>query len=100
MRWGEALVVAELYSRLTILDSDDKLIGYIGNDPNAEEGGGWPERPGWPNALTDDGYVQAPNLSDPDRFNSPHSVAVDNDGNLYVSEWLLGGRYTKLTVQS
>jgi hypothetical protein len=50
--------------------------------------------------LTDDGYVQAPHLSDPDRFNSPHSVAVDNDGNLYVSEWLLGGRYTKLTVQS
>jgi hypothetical protein len=29
-------------------------------------------------------------------FNSPHSLAVDADGNLYVSEWLIGGRYTKL----
>jgi hypothetical protein len=98
VQWGDALVVAELYSRLAILDKDDRLIRYIGGDPNAQEDAGWPERPGWPNALTDDGHVQAPHLSDPDRFNSPHSVAVDNDGNLYVSEWLVGGRYTKLTT--
>jgi hypothetical protein len=94
--WGNALVVAELYSRLAVLDGDDQLIGYIGNDPNAAEIGGWPERPGWPNALNDDGYVEAPRLDYPDRFNSPHSLAVDGDGNLYVSEWLIGGRYTKL----
>jgi hypothetical protein len=98
-QWGDALVVAELYSRLALLDEDDELIGYIGDDPNAKDGAGWPERPGWPNALTDDGHVQAPDLTKSDRFNSPHSVAVDNDGNLYVSEWLIGGRYSKLTVE-
>ena len=98
VQWGEVLVIAELYSRLAVLDADDRLIGYIGDDPNAQEGHGWPERPGWPNALTDDGHAQAPHLSDPDRFNSPHSVAVDGEGNLYVSEWLLGGRYSKLAV--
>ena len=34
----------------------------------------------------------------PYEFNSPHSLATDTDGNLYVSEWLIGGRYTKLKI--
>jgi hypothetical protein len=97
VQWGDTLVIAELYSRLALLDISDSLIGYIGDDPDSKNGG-WPERPGWPNALRDDGYVQAPHPTDPGRFNSPHSVAVDNDGSLYVSEWLVGGRYTKLTT--
>jgi hypothetical protein len=58
----------------------------------------WPTRPAWPNTLTGDGRTEIPRLPSSDRFNSPHSVATDADGNLYVSEWLLGGRYTKLTV--
>ena len=97
-QWGDVLVVAELYSRLALLDGDDNLVGYIGADPDAKEGQGWPERPGWPNALAEDGHVEPPHLPNADRFNSPHSVTVDADGNLYVSEWLLGGRYSKLTV--
>jgi hypothetical protein len=99
VQWGDTLVIAELYSRLAVLNEEDRLIGYIGDDPNAKGGHGWPEKPGWPNAVTDDGHVQAPQLTQPDRFNSPHSVAVDGDGNLFVSEWLLGGRYSKLTRQ-
>lgn len=95
-QWGDLLVVAELYGRLTVLDPEDQLLGYIGDDPAAAQG--WPTRPGWPNALTDDGHTEIPHLPRHDRFNSPHAVATDADGNLYVSEWLLGGRYTKLTV--
>ena len=100
VQWGDTLGVAELYSRVAVLDADDQLLGYIGDDPDSREERGWPKRPGWPNALTDDGHVQAPHLTDPARFNSPHSVAVDNDGNLYVTEWLIGGRYTKVTPLS
>jgi hypothetical protein len=70
--WEDTLVIAELYSRLSVLDAADKLIGYIGDDPSLEGGAGWPDRPGWPSALTDEGYTQAPLLSHPDRFNSPH----------------------------
>jgi hypothetical protein len=33
---------------------------------------------------------------EPGRFNSPRTVAADGDGNLYVTEYLLGGRFTKL----
>jgi hypothetical protein len=96
---GGALIVAELYGRLAVLDANDDLTGYIGADPDGNGGRAWPERPGWPNALSDDGRLKAPRLPHPDRFNSPHSVAVDADGNLYVSEWLIGGRYTKLSVR-
>jgi hypothetical protein len=95
-QWGNLLVVAELYSRLAVLDLEDNLVGYIGADPHAAPG--WPTRPGWPNALADDGRTAIPALPQHDRFNSPHAVAVDTDGNLYISEWLLGGRYTKLTL--
>ncbi|MBB5167349.1 hypothetical protein [Mycobacterium sp. AZCC_0083] len=98
-QWGDLLVVAEIYERLAVLDSDDSLVGYIGADPDPEAARGWPTRPGWPNDLADDGRATLPHLPQHDRFNSPHSVAADADGNLYVSEWLLGGRYTKLTAR-
>ncbi len=96
---GDLLVVAELYGRLALLDINDSLVGYIGNDPDVGPEQSWPGRAGWPNELTNDGRARAPHLANPETFNSPHSVAVDSDGNLYVSEWLLGGRYSKLSVQ-
>jgi hypothetical protein len=96
-QWGDWLVVAELFGRVAVLDSNDVLVGWIGADPDCHAEQGWPARPGWPNAVSDDGFAEAPTLSDAGRFNSPHSVAVDADGNLYVSEWMIGGRYSKVT---
>jgi hypothetical protein len=98
-RWGDLLVVAEIYERLAVLDSEDHLVGYIGATQDPEAAQGWPTRPGWPNDLADDGRAEIPDLPQHDRFNSPHAVATDADGNLYVTEWLLGGRYTKLAVR-
>jgi hypothetical protein len=95
--WGDLLVVAELYGRLAVLDRSDVFVGYIGTEPNAEATQGWPQRPGWPNDLAPDGRATTPDLPHRDQFNSPHSVATDADDNLYVSEWLIGGRYTRLT---
>jgi hypothetical protein len=97
-QWGDLLVVAELYSRLAVLDEQDNLVGYIGAEPGSEGRRDWPERPGWPNGLTDDGRAAPPPSPEQGQLNSPHSVAVDADGNLYVSEWLLGARYTKYEV--
>ncbi|MGX7678631.1 hypothetical protein ACSMXN_07010 [Jatrophihabitans sp. DSM 45814] len=98
-KWGETLVVAELYGRLALVDAHDTLLGYIGGPTSTTAPLGWPERPGWPNALSDEGHAVAAVPDDHQPFNSPHSVAVDADGNLYVSEWLLGGRYSKILGQ-
>lgn len=76
--------------QLTILDRDDRVIGHLGLDDDA------PSRPGWPNDKDADGRPIRSNALTPGRFNSPHAVTVGHDGSLYVTEWLIGGRTTKL----
>lgn len=96
-RWGDLLVVAELFGRLAAFDTDERFVGYLGASPDAEVDAerGWPARPGWPNHLAADGRATPPPVV-PGTFTAPHSLAVDADGALYVSEWLLGGRYHQL----
>ena len=91
VRYGRAnIVVGELYARLAVVDMDDRLVGYLGEDDQARQ------RPGWPNGLgPDEQPARNPNLQ-PGRFNSPHGLASDADGNIYVAEWLIGGRMIKL----
>jgi len=72
----------ELLARVAVLDADDKLVGYLGENADVCE------RDDWPNVSTD---VLAAG-----QFNSPHDVAVDDDGNIYIVEWITGGRITKL----
>ena len=99
---GDALIVAELYGRLTVLDRDDRLVGHLGSHPViAPAADTVPTRlPGWPNRLgPGGGPVRPPDLA-PGVFNSPHGVAVDQRGDLYVVEWMIGGRYTKLVRTS
>jgi hypothetical protein len=78
-------------SRVTVLDAEDRLVEHIGANPAASA------RDGWPNARDRAGDLVRPTL-EPGLLNSPHTLAADADGNLYVSEWLLGGRLTKLTA--
>ncbi len=52
---NDLLVIAELYSRLAVVDAEDNFVGYVGAGESAQRGVGWPERPGWPNALSDGG---------------------------------------------
>ena len=74
--------IPELQARLAILDEHDKLIAFIGENPTAPQTAGWPNLP-------------AAQLL-PGKFNSPHGMAVDAAGNLFVVEWIVGGRVTKL----
>lgn len=87
--WGSDLVIAELDGRLTIVGPDGRLVRYLGETRDGRA------RPGWPNAVDAESGVVSPPLS-AGRFNSPHGLAVDADLNLYVTEWLVGGRLVKL----
>jgi len=51
---------------------------------------------GWPNNRNASGELVPTSLIQPGKFNSPHGMAVDSQGNLYVAEWLIGGRFIKL----
>lgn len=79
---GDRLVVPELLARIAILEADGSLVGYLGENPD-------PRRlEGWPNVAKTDIEVG--------KFNSPHSLAVAPNGDIYIVEWVIGGRVTKL----
>lgn len=88
--FGEIMVVAELKARLLLMDIDDNILGYIG------EGHHNLDRPGWPNKLDGETKASPLDLLKQGEFNSPHGMCVDPQGNIYVSEWLIGNRYIKL----
>jgi len=75
------LYIPDLHSRVTILDSQDRLVTHLGEDATA-----W-HKEGWPNL--------SPSERVPDKFISPHAVCVDSHGDLYVAEWVSDGRVTK-----
>jgi hypothetical protein len=80
-RMGDKLIVPELVAGITVLDAGDRLIGRLGFQSGADSLHGWPNNREW---------VQE------GKFNSPHSATADAEGNIYVVEWITGGRITKL----
>jgi len=80
-QYNDELYLPDLFSRVTILDKNDRLIAHLGT------GDGY-KREGWPNHPASE--LEA------DKFNSPHGICVDSRGDVYVVEWISYGRVTKL----
>ncbi|TWT32915.1 NHL repeat-containing protein [Blastopirellula retiformator] len=83
---GEVLLVGELDSRLTLLDKDNKVITYL--DDDAE----------WRDKVNANGRrirSQRDKWVD-GKFVHPHGATFDADGNIYLAEWVVGGRVSLL----
>ena len=78
----DLLMVPELNARLAVLNDRDELVCYLGENEAVCTSPGWPDFRG---EMLMDG-----------KFNSTHAMAADGHGNLYVVEWIIGGRVTKL----
>ena len=89
---GDLLIVAELRARLAVLDKEDKLLCYLGENEEVCS------VDGWPNNKNEAGEIIPTKLLQAGKFNSPHGMAVDSEGNLYIEEWLIGGRFIKLVT--
>jgi len=87
--FGEFMVVAELRARLVVLDLHDSYVCELGKNEQVCN------VVGWPNSKRGDEIVPTVFL-EAGKFNSPHGMAIDAHDNLYVAEWLIGGRVTKL----
>ena len=78
---GETAAVAELESRVTVLDKTGTPVAFLGDNPNKAE---------WAN------FGVSPQDQQLGIFTAPHGLSFDKAGNLYVQDWNKTGRITKL----
>ena len=83
--WGDYAVVSELEGRVTILDKDNTPVAFLGDNPLKAQ---------WAN------YGLALGDITPACFSAAHGCFVDQQANIYVSDWNQSGRVTKLVRKS
>ncbi len=79
---GDHVAIAELESRVTIIDKSGTPVSFLGDNPNKAE---------WANFKVPQASQQL------GIFTAPHGLSFDKAGNLYVQDWNVTGRVTKLT---
>lgn len=83
---GEIMMIPDLHARITLLDKDNKLIVHLGHDPE------WLK-----NVLANNLSLRSdPSRWENGRFIHPHDACFDNDGNIYLAEWVAIGRISFL----
>jgi sugar lactone lactonase YvrE len=75
------MAVPDLSARVTIMDSENKVIAHLGDDSTSD----------WRTTRTFER-----NRFTPGKFITPHAACFDHAGNLFVVEWVEIGRVTKL----
>ncbi|WP_459556740.1 hypothetical protein [Lacunimicrobium album] len=82
--YKDTMLVPELQGRVTLLDNDNKILAYLGDDHDRI------------NADTHLSIRRDPSKWLPGKFIHPHDATFDHDGNIIVSEWVEPGRITIL----
>lgn len=82
--WHDLLVVPELVACVTLLDAENKVVARLGNDAERIRADAKHE------------IRRMPDQWQAGRFVHPHDACFDQDGNIYVAEWVQSGRVTKL----
>ena len=76
------LVIADLSARVTLLDSENQLVGHLGDDSESD----WRAT----RLLTSDHFV-------PGKFVTPHATCRSREEDFFAVEWVEEGRISKLT---
>ena len=80
---GDVLLVPDLHARVTLFDKHNKVITHLGYDPE------------WTKQVLGDGKFPVRSdrsLWKSGKFIHPHDACFDKAGNLFVVEWVIGGR--------
>ncbi|MGI9458016.1 MAG: peptidase, partial [Aeoliella sp.] len=82
--FGDTMVVPDLVGRVTLLDKENQVIAHLGEDSQRMQ--------------ADNKYSIRSDESTwlDGKFIHPHDACFDEEGNLYVAEWVARGRVTKL----
>ena len=86
---GDLMLVPDLYTRVTILGKDNKVVAQLGDDE------AWRKK-----VLAAKGTRNTPDAWEDGRFIHPHDACFDSNGDIYVVEWVRTGRVTKLVKVS
>lgn len=80
---GDVLLVPDLHARVTLFDKNNKVLTHLGYDPD------------WTKQVLGDGKFPVRSdrsLWKTGKFIHPHDACFDHSGNLFVVEWVIGGR--------
>jgi len=78
---GDYAVVSELEGRVTVLDKDNTPVAFLGDNPQKSQWANYQLRPGDIATAT---------------FSAAHGCYIDQNADIYVSDWNQVGRITKL----
>ena len=84
--YDDLLLVPDLSARITLLDKNNRPVVQLGEDEK------------WREAVLKDGMAlrTRPKEWQDGRFLHPHDACFDQDGNIFVAEWVSPGRITRL----
>lgn len=82
---GDLMLCPDLHARITLFDKNNTIITHLGYDP------------GWTAKVLDGFRMRGqPETWEDGKFIHPHDACFDENGNIFVAEWVSTGRVSKL----